>query len=85
MERTGLLWRRPAETNRRALVVELTETGKSLVPLVRRAWAEIERQTVAGLSEAQRAHLVDGWTRVRAGLTRALKTAPARGRFERSE
>ncbi|HWL89131.1 MAG TPA: MarR family transcriptional regulator [Polyangiaceae bacterium] len=53
MERTGLLEKRPSETDGRAIVITLTDRGKALHPEVVAIWARLERRTVAGLSEHQ--------------------------------
>jgi len=73
MERAGLIQRRPSGTDRRALVVSLSEKGRALVPQVRETWAEIERRTVDGLSEERLSQLVAALSRVKDGLVAALR------------
>lgn len=73
MERAGLIRREPSGRDRRALVVSLSAKGRALVPRVRETWAEIEKKTIAGLSEELLSDLVQALTHIRAGLAVALR------------
>ena len=53
MERAGLIEKRPSETDGRAIVISLTDRGRALHPKVLAVWAELERRTIAGLSDRQ--------------------------------
>jgi len=57
MEAADLVSRRPDATDRRAIRVSLTPKGRRLRGRVEKIWAELEAQTVAGLSERQLASL----------------------------
>jgi len=73
MERVGLICREPSDTDRRALIVSLSEKGRALVPQVRRIWAEIEKKTIGSLSEEHLLTLMQGLAQIRAGLAEELR------------
>lgn len=54
LEKSGLVRRTPSLTDRRVMIVEVTEAGLALRPKVDRMWGELERLTIEGLSEEQR-------------------------------
>lgn len=54
LEKSGLVRRTPSLTDRRVMIVEVTEAGLALRPKVDRMWSELERLTIEGLSEEQR-------------------------------
>ncbi|MEU8431625.1 MarR family winged helix-turn-helix transcriptional regulator [Streptomyces sp. NPDC029216] len=58
LEQAGHVRRSPDPADRRASLVEATETSCGLLQQVREAWAELERQTLAGLDEAEGAELL---------------------------
>ncbi|WP_320775461.1 MarR family winged helix-turn-helix transcriptional regulator [Streptomyces sp. CRN 30] len=60
LERAGLVRRSPSPTDRRAVIVEATESSLALRARVDSAWAELERSTVRGLSAEQRAGILAG-------------------------
>jgi DNA-binding MarR family transcriptional regulator len=45
----GLVVRRPSSTDHRATIVELSDSGRALLPRLKEAWCELAEQTVAGL------------------------------------
>lgn len=49
LEATGHVRRRPAPSDRRASVVELTDRGRALADQVKRLWCDLAEETVAGL------------------------------------
>jgi DNA-binding MarR family transcriptional regulator len=57
MEAADLVSRRPDVSDRRAIRVSLTPKGRRLRGRVEKLWAELEAQTVAGLSDRQLATL----------------------------
>ncbi|MFE3558063.1 MarR family winged helix-turn-helix transcriptional regulator [Streptomyces sp. NPDC059193] len=57
LEQAGHVRRRPDPADRRASLVEATETSCGLLFEVRRAWGELERQTLAGLDASESAEL----------------------------
>ena len=57
MEAADLVSRRPDVSDRRAIRVRLTPKGRRLRGRVEKLWAELEAQTVAGLSDRQVASL----------------------------
>jgi DNA-binding MarR family transcriptional regulator len=65
MERSLLIVRAASDTDRRAMNVDLTETGRELCPRIRDAWAELERLTFGQLSQWQREQLAVGLRSVR--------------------
>ncbi|MFF8259054.1 MarR family winged helix-turn-helix transcriptional regulator [Streptomyces virginiae] len=57
LEQSGHVRRRPDPADRRASLVEATEASCGLLVEVRGAWGELERQTLDGLDETERAEL----------------------------
>ena len=53
LEAAGLVRREPSPEDGRVTLVFLTEKGRELEKAAKAAWAELERRTVAGLSEAE--------------------------------
>ncbi|OLF05249.1 MarR family transcriptional regulator [Actinophytocola xinjiangensis] len=51
LEASGHIRRSPAPTDRRATLVELTDSGRELADQVRRAWRTLAEETVVGLGE----------------------------------
>lgn len=49
LEAAGHIRRRPAPTDKRASVVELTDSGKALTDQVKKLWPALAEETVAGL------------------------------------
>lgn len=68
MERAGLVSRTASASDRRAMVVRLTDRGRAAVPRVRAAWRELERRTTRTLDAAQRESLMTGLAAVRDAL-----------------
>ncbi|GIL28923.1 MarR family winged helix-turn-helix transcriptional regulator [Actinocatenispora comari] len=51
LEASGHVLRRPARGDKRASVVELTDSGTALVEQLRRLWRGLAEETVAGVAE----------------------------------
>jgi len=51
LEASGYVRRRPARRDKRASVVELTDSGAALVEQIRRLWRDLAEETVAGVAE----------------------------------
>jgi len=49
LQATGLIARTPAPRDARAMVVELTDRGRALLPQVKDSWVRLAEATVAGL------------------------------------
>ena len=49
LQATGLIVRTPAPRDARAMVVELTDRGRALLPQVKDSWVRLAEATVAGL------------------------------------
>ncbi len=49
LEAGGYIRRKPAPSDRRASIVELTDSGKALADQVKRLWCALAEETVAGL------------------------------------
>lgn len=75
LEKTGLVLRRPSETDRRVTIVESTEASVELRPAVERAWAELERLTAGALTAARQEEILAALTELEANL---CPTDPAR-------
>ncbi|WP_067710482.1 MarR family winged helix-turn-helix transcriptional regulator [Nocardia yamanashiensis] len=52
LEASGHIRRTPAPGDKRATVVELTDSGRDLVDQVKRIWRELAQETVTGLPPA---------------------------------
>ncbi|GAA1041797.1 hypothetical protein GCM10009557_66350 [Virgisporangium ochraceum] len=59
LEATGHIRREPAPFDKRASVVELTDSGRDLADRVRRVWRDLAEETVAGLPDETVAGLPD--------------------------
>jgi DNA-binding MarR family transcriptional regulator len=57
LQRTGNVTRTTDPADRRAVLVEATETSRALGPEIEAAWKTLEERTVAGLDPAERAEL----------------------------
>lgn len=55
MAQQGLVERRRDPDDARAVRVSLSERGRATLAAARRAWKELERQTIAGLTAAEQA------------------------------
>ncbi|WP_405443939.1 MarR family winged helix-turn-helix transcriptional regulator [Streptomyces avidinii] len=75
LEQSGHVRRRPDPADRRASLVEATDASCGLLVEVRRAWGELERQTLDGLDAAERTEL----TRLLGKVEAALCTEVIRG------
>ncbi|MDP9825800.1 MarR family winged helix-turn-helix transcriptional regulator [Kineosporia succinea] len=78
MERAGLVVRTPSPTDRRAMVVEMTPAGAEAAPRAKEAWQELERRTVANLSESRRRDLLAALETVRDTLNDVRPSADHR-------
>ncbi|WP_018684015.1 MarR family winged helix-turn-helix transcriptional regulator [Actinokineospora enzanensis] len=77
METSGLLRRRPDESDGRLVRLHLTELGLSLRESVMNELAELERRATALLTVAERDQLRDGLARMAAALADSTPAAPA--------
>ncbi|MFE3203836.1 MarR family winged helix-turn-helix transcriptional regulator [Embleya sp. NPDC055664] len=59
LEAAGHIRRTPAPTDKRASVVELTDSGRDLVERIKQAWCTLAEETVTGLPEPTVAELPD--------------------------
>ncbi|MGW7367148.1 MarR family winged helix-turn-helix transcriptional regulator [Streptomyces sp. NPDC054841] len=57
LEQSGHVRRTPDPADRRAVLVESTDTSCALLADVQRAWSELENLTLSGLDPAERAEL----------------------------
>ena len=70
MQEAGLLTRRPAESDRRVMLVSLTDRGRALREPLQEMWSTLERVTVRDLDAGTAERFVDTAARVR----RAVET-----------
>ncbi|MGW7273523.1 MarR family winged helix-turn-helix transcriptional regulator [Streptomyces sp. NPDC054864] len=80
LEQAGHVRRRPDPADRRAALVEATDTSCGLLAEVERAWGELEEQTLAGLDAAERTELARLLGRVEANLCTETADCPLEGR-----
>ena len=57
LQRTGNVTRTTDPADRRAVLVEATDTSRALRPEIKAVWKALEQRTVAGLDPAERAEL----------------------------
>lgn len=57
LEASGHIRRRPAPSDKRASIVELTESGSKLADRVKQVWCDLAEETIAGLPPATVAKL----------------------------
>ncbi len=57
LQAAGLLDRHPEPGNARAILVELTDAGKALMPQLKRVWVQLACDTVAAVPAADLPHL----------------------------
>ncbi|MCB5180474.1 MarR family winged helix-turn-helix transcriptional regulator [Streptomyces sp. SMC 277] len=76
LEQAGHVRRCPDPADRRASLVEATETSCGLLQQVREAWAELERRTLTGLDEAESAELLRLLRKVEGALCTEAATDP---------
>ncbi|MFB0627033.1 MarR family winged helix-turn-helix transcriptional regulator [Streptomyces sp. AB3(2024)] len=79
LEHAGHVRRRPDPSDRRASLVEATEASCGLLVEVRRAWGELERQTLEGLDAVERGELARLLGKVEATLWTELTRGGAAG------
>lgn len=68
MERAGLVTRAPSPSDKRAMIVQLSQAGRDAVPRAQAAWHELERRTTRALSSPQRKALMTALTAMRDAL-----------------
>lgn len=71
LEAAGLVVRRPSPTDGRAIIVELSEKGRDLIPELKRAWRHLGELTIAGLTNTSLEQLTENLT----DLASSIKTA----------
>jgi DNA-binding MarR family transcriptional regulator len=72
----GVLSRRVAAHDARAVTVELTDAGRELIRRLREAWRELAEETVAGLRDTSPEQLVAALTDLARGLRQARDAEP---------
>ena len=83
LENAGLVARAPHAVHGRILEVSLTEAGELLLGRANAAVAQIEQTMLSGLSDAERAALLDLLRRCAAALTPGRQTHAAAERKQR--
>lgn len=68
MERAGLVTRTPSTSDKRAMNVQLSRTGRAAVPRAQAAWRELERRTTHTLTPKQQADLIAALSTIRDAL-----------------
>lgn len=71
LEAAGLVLRRPSQSDGRAVIVELSDKGRKLLPKLKDAWRRLAEETVAGLPPARVDQLNDVLADLAASLTSA--------------
>jgi MarR family transcriptional regulator, lower aerobic nicotinate degradation pathway regulator len=68
MGRAGLVTRTPSPSDKRAMIVQLTQRGRDAVPRAQAAWQELERRTTRSLTPSQQSDLMTALAAVRDAL-----------------
>ena len=76
LEDAGLVTRRPSPADGRATIVELSESGRALLPRLKRAWRDVAQRTVAGLSTTDLKTLIDVLAELAASLDAVESIGP---------
>jgi MarR family transcriptional regulator, organic hydroperoxide resistance regulator len=71
LQRTGNVTRTTDPADRRAVLVEATETSNALEPEIAAAWKTLEERTVGGLDPTERTELLRLLEKVAANFSRA--------------
>ncbi len=79
LDASGHIRRAPAPSDKRATVVELTDSGKALVDEVKQVWRALAEQTVTGLPAETAAELPDLLRTLTANVD-TRRSGPAQGR-----
>lgn len=74
LEAAGLISRQPSRHDGRAVVVELTEQGRALIPRLKALWIELAEQTVAVLANTDVDQLIAVLTDLADGLHPSVAT-----------
>ncbi|MET9429283.1 MULTISPECIES: MarR family winged helix-turn-helix transcriptional regulator [unclassified Streptomyces] len=82
LEHTGLVRRSPDPADRRAVLVEATDSSCALLAEVSGAWSDLEEHTLAGLDPRERAELGRLLGKVEANLCREMGDCPVAGAQE---
>ncbi len=75
MERAGLVTRASSRSDRRRMIVGLTDAGFDAAPRALAAWQELERRTTRTLTAAQEARLLEALAIVRDALNEPTESA----------
>jgi DNA-binding MarR family transcriptional regulator len=70
LEQAGHVRRLPDPADRRAVLVEATDTSSHLLDEIERVWRELEETTLAGLTEDERGQFLALLNRIEANLCR---------------
>lgn len=69
LEAAGLVVRRPSPTDRRVIIVALSERGAALIPALKSVWRDLAERTAAGLTATTVDELTDSLTDLASSLT----------------
>lgn len=72
LERAGFITRTPSSSDRRALIVSLTDAGRELRPKIIGAWNELLQAVVGDLSARQQREALRLFSRMEISLLRAV-------------
>ena len=80
LEAAGLISRHPSPDDGRAIVVDLTDRGRALMPNLKQLWQRLAEQSVAGLTSTSAAQLLGALSDLAQSLQRpAAEGGPTRG------
>ena len=68
LESSGYVVRKAHPSDRRMKIVELTDTGKAIIPKIKRIFNEVNDIALSGFSETEREKLMDSLQRIHSNL-----------------
>ena len=72
LEKNGFVIRRPSPSDRRAVIIEPTDAGRTMLPQLREAFQVLHKRLLVGFSKKEKANLESMLQRVRKNLEKGL-------------
>ena len=73
MEDAGLVSRHPADHDKRAMIVSLTDAGRAMQPKLAEMWGTLETALTSGITEGERTSLLETFGALDRSLTNARR------------
>jgi DNA-binding MarR family transcriptional regulator len=79
LERNGFVIRRPNSSDRRAVIIEPTDAGRTMLPQLHEAFQGLHQRLLIGFSNQEKANLESMLQRVRKNLEKGLAECSEKG------